>query len=328
MTVSLVVVGYHSSDAVARMLGSREGVDEVVVVDHSEDPEERERLEALPVDRLISQPNLGYAAGLNRGAREADGEVLLLANPDIVLLPGSVEALADAASTPGVGAVGPSLLWDEAGGWRLPQAATTTWRGELTARLAPRRAAHAEHRRQLALWRAARPTSTAVVSGTLMATTRAVFAASGGLDERFFLFFEENDWCRRLGRSGLAVLVVPEARVVHAVGHAVGAAEAEHYPRSHRLYRRLHFPGWYLQLAPEPLAPTIPAGPAAASRPPTAPSELLLSPSPMLVPAVLTRWEGGDWTRGALLPAHARWPELHAATVEGDRVYPLGPVTG
>ena len=237
----------------------------------------------------------------------------------------AVEALADAASTPGVGAAGPSLLWDDACRWRLPQAATRTWRGELTARLAPQRAAHAEHRHQLALWRAARPTSTAVVSGTLMATTRAVFAASGGLDERFFLFFEENDWCRRLRRSGLAVLVVPEARVVHAVGHAVGAAEAEHYPLSHRLYRRLHFPGWYLRFVPEPLAPAVPARPA-ASAPPTAPCELLLSPSPTLLPAVLTRWEGGDWTRAVLLPPQARWEELHAAAVDGDSVRPLGPV--
>ncbi len=325
MTVSLVVVGYHSSDAIARLLGSREGVDEVVVVDHSEDPEEYERLKALPVDRLVSQPNLGYAAGLNRGVREAGGDALLLANADIVLLPGAIEALAHAASTPGLGAVGPSVLWDEAGRWRLPQATPTTWQRELGARLAPRRTARAEHRRQLALWRADRPTSTAVVSGTLMATTRAAFTASGGLDERFFLFFEENDWCLRLRRAGLAVLVEPAARVVHAVGHSVGAAEAEHYPRSYRLYRRLHFPGWYLQLAPEPLAPAVPAGRAPAG-PPAAPCELLLSPSPTLVPAVLTRWNGGEWTRSALLPAGARWRELHASAVDGDRVRPLGPV--
>jgi len=325
VTVSLVVVGYRSSNAVARLLESREGIDEVVVVDHSEDPDERRRLEALPVDRLISQPNLGYAAGLNRGAREASGDVLLLANPDIVPLPGAVEALLDAATAPGVGAAGPSLLWDDAGRWRLPQAADATWPGELVSRFAPRRAVRAEHRRQLTLWRASRPTPTAVVSGTLMATTREAFTASGGLDERFFLFFEENDWCRRLHRAGLSVLVVPEARVVHAVGHAVGAAEAEHYPSSHRLYRRLHFPGWYLRLAPEPLARAVPAARTAAG-PPTAHSELLLSPSPTLVPAVLTTWQGGDWSRAALLPAQARWPELHAAAVEGDRTNPLGPV--
>ena len=325
MTVSLVVVGYRSCEPLARLLQHRNGIDEVVVVDHSEDPAELRRLEALPVDRVIAQPNLGYAAGLNRGAREASGDVLLLANPDIVLLPGAATALAEAASTPRVGAVGPSLLWDEAGRWRLPQAAPATWRGELAARLAPRRRAHAEHRRQLALWRALRPTPTAVVSGTLMATTRAVFIASGGLDERFFLFFEENEWCRRLRRSGLAVLVVPEARVVHAVGHAVGAAEAEHYARSHRLYRRLHFPGWYLRLIPAPLAPALPNQPT-ASGPPTTPCDLLLSPSPTLVPAVLTRWVGGDWTRAALLPAQARWPELHAAAVDGDPPRPLGAI--
>jgi len=160
-----------------------------------------------------------------------------------------------------------------------------------------------------------------------MATSREVFTASRGLDERFFLFFEENDWCRRLRRAGLEVLVVPDARIVHAVGHAIGAAEAAHYPSSHARYRRLHFPSWFLSLFPAPLAPALPA-PREPSAPPDAPCELLLSPSPTLVPAVLTRWERGDWTPAGLLPSGARWTELHAAAVDGNRVRPLGPVPG
>jgi len=157
VTVSLVVVAYRSCDAIARLLESREGVDEVVVVDHSEDPEEARRLGTLAIDRLVVQANLGYAAGLNRGAREAAGDVLLLTNPDIVLLPGAVAALTAAVRTSGVGVAGPSLRWDEPGRWRLPQATTVTWPREIAGRYLPRLAVRREHRRQLALWRASRP---------------------------------------------------------------------------------------------------------------------------------------------------------------------------
>ncbi len=327
MTVSLVVVTRFSAAELAGLLATRDGIDEVVAVDHSEDDDERGRLERLPVDRLICQPNAGYAAGLNRGAREASGEVLLLANPDLELAPGAAAALARAASSPGVGVAAPALLWDHEGRWRLPQATHHTWRAELAGRFTPRARTRAWHRRQLALWRASTSVATEVVSGTLMATTRAVFEATGGLDEGFFLFFEENDWCARVRRIGLAVLFVPEARAVHAVGHAVGRTEPEHYHRSLARYRRLHFPAWYRRLVPRPLPPAAPPPPSAAA-PPSAECELLLSPSPTLVPAVLTRWHGGPWRRGALLPAGSRWNGVYAAVVEGERVTPLGPVPG
>lgn len=327
MTVSLVVVTHLSAARLRACLGSLEGVDEVVVVDHSEDAEEQRRLERLPIDRLVVQPNAGYAAGLNRGAREASGDLLLLANPDLELLPGAAATLARAAAEPGVGVAAPALVWDRDGRWRIPHATRHTWRSELAGRWTPRSAARAWHRRQLRLWRARRTVSTEVVSGTLMATTRAVFESTGGLDEGFFLFFEENDWCRRLRRAGLGVVVVPGARVVHEVGHAVGAAESEHYPRSLARFRRLHFPSWYLRLAPAPLPPAQPRWPLAAA-PPAPGAELLLSPSPGLVPAVLTRWEGGAWHRESLLPPAARWPECHAAAVEGERVRALGRVPG
>jgi hypothetical protein len=160
-----------------------------------------------------------------------------------------------------------------------------------------------------------------------MATTRAAFESTGGLDEGFFLFFEENDWCRRVRRAGLEVVVVPGARAVHEVGHAVGAAEGEHYPRSLARFRRLHFPSWYLLLAPRPLTPADPRWPADPA-PPEPGAEILLSPSPTLVPAVLTRWQGGPWRRDALLPSGARWSECHAAAVDGERARPLGRVPG
>ncbi len=71
---SLVVVNHHGSSDLARLLEVIDGIDEVVVVDHSEDEDEAANLHKLPVHRVVVQSNSGYGAGLNRGVREASGD--------------------------------------------------------------------------------------------------------------------------------------------------------------------------------------------------------------------------------------------------------------
>ncbi|MEN8165455.1 MAG: glycosyltransferase, partial [Acidobacteriota bacterium] len=100
MAVSLIVVNFHSSGALERMLQTLEGVDEIVIVDHSEDEQEFALLKRLRADRVIAQANGGYGAGLNRGVRESHGDMLLLANPDVLLRSGTTAALVDALSEP------------------------------------------------------------------------------------------------------------------------------------------------------------------------------------------------------------------------------------
>jgi len=119
--LSLVVVSHHSSAVLAECLTSfrREagaaGVEsEVVAIEQSEDSNELESVSALGIDRIRVCPNRGYAAGLNVGVTEATGEVLLLANPDIRFLDGSVAALLRALDE-GFEVVGPKLVWDADG---------------------------------------------------------------------------------------------------------------------------------------------------------------------------------------------------------------------
>ena len=285
MRISLVTVTWHSSPWLARLLPTLDGVDEVVVVDHSEDPAETRRLRDLPVQRLVTQENRGYGGGLNRGVQEASGEILLLANPDVRLAPGAVEALARLVTEPGVGAAGPMLLWAEDRPWQLPHSAHHTWFREWAASRFPRLARRLYLRQMDLAWKAASPAVVPVIGGAVMATTRAVFEASGGFDERYFLFFEENDWCLRLRRRGLRLMVEPRAKVFHAWCHAIRNAAARHHTRSLDLYRRAHFPAWYLSRFPEPPAPGTPALPPAAGAGCTAGDELLLVSSPLCIPA-------------------------------------------
>lgn len=320
MRISLVTVTWHSSQWLSRLLTTLDGVEEVVVVDHSEDPAESRRLRELPVHRLVEQPNAGYGAGLNRGVQEASGDVLLLANPDVRFGPGTVERLARLATQPGVGAAGPMLVWTEERPWQLPHSAHHTWFREWAAARAPRLARHLYLRQMDRAWKAASPVPVPVIGGAVMATTRSVFAASGGFDERYFLFFEENDWCLRLRRRRLRLMVDPGARVFHDWGHAIRDAAARHHLRSLDLYRREHFPTWYLARFPEPPAPGTPPLARAAGPDCRAGDELLLVGSPLCIPAArLVAPETMDDAAG-LVPARLQPGRYHIVRRRGGRL--------
>ena len=237
------------------MLTTVEGVDEIVIVDHSEDDQEFAVLKGLGVDRVINQANAGYGAGLNRGVGESKGDVLLLANPDLLLRPGTVAALVDALDGPDIGIAGPQLVWDEAGRWSVPQAPDTEWWGEVEGRYSLWTARRRYFREQLELWGATAPTPTAVVSGTLMAVRRSNFQVCGGFDSKYFLFYEENDFCMRMRRQGLSPVVVPDARVCHAIGVSADQDAAQYFGPSLERFRRLWMPAWYTTFWPDPMPP-------------------------------------------------------------------------
>ncbi len=327
MSVSAVIVAYRSAEHLPALLASLEDVDEAVVVDHSEDPAEAATLERLRIDRLVVQANRGYGAGLNRGVRESVGDQLLLLNPDVVLLPGATRALLAALDDPGVAAAGPRLQWDPAGRWLLPHSPPLTWQDELRAALAPRSATRAYLAHELRLWTAAEPVATPVIGGAAMAVTRDTFVASGGFDERFFLFYEENDWCRRLTATGKRILVAPGARVVHPYGRSIGAAAAEHFTRSEALYRRLWLPRWYLRLFPHSPRARVPDWPHADPAGLRPGDRLLLGHTRRFVPAALGVWREGDRDPAALLPTHADAAPYQLCVQRNGSVQSLGSVT-
>lgn len=255
MSVSLIIVNYRAASAVERMLETVSGVDEVVAVDHSEEPDEADRLRTLGLDQVIVQPNGGYAAGLNRGVRESRGDVVLLANPDVLFSEGAIQALVEAVSDASVGIAAPQLTWDETGRWSVPQAPHLDWWVELEGRYLPRRSRKRYLGEQLRLWDATEPVQTATVSGTVMAVRREAFRAVGGMDPRYFLFYEENDFCMRVARVGLSAVVVPEARVCHAIGVSAETDAEAHFGPSLDRFRKLWLPRWFTMVWPDAIEP-------------------------------------------------------------------------
>ena len=228
--ISAVFVSYRSAALAERAIATfreearRAGREsEVVAVVNSGDAAERDAL--VPhADRVLLPPrNLGFAGGLNAGIAAARGATLVLANPDLLFCEGSVAALAGAAESAALHAAGPALFADAARSVLLPPAEEA--RPEELARRAlaadpvrTDRVFRREARRAAAQAERAAAGENAFVrglSGAVVAVTRATLEAVGPFDEAYPLYYEENDWQRRLLSLGGRLVYAGGARVVH-----------------------------------------------------------------------------------------------------------------
>ena len=259
MRVSLAAVAYRSSTVLPACIASfrreaeRAGMDaEVVVVDHSEDGEELERLSALPVDRLLPRPNRGFAAGVNLAVANSCGELVLIANPDIELLPGSLAGLVTTLEA-GFAVAGPQLVWDREGEIDLPVPDDPSPRAELHR--ARRRARRKVWERDLdryldtlhACWTARGPLEVPALRGPALLVERETFCELGPWEEGYFLYYEETEWLYRARRRGARLAMAGGARVHHAWGHATRHLDRpdELEERSRRRFVWRNFAPWW-----------------------------------------------------------------------------------
>lgn len=233
--LSVIIVTYNSQDFIGDCLKSVERAGEkahqylnlkadrfweTIVVDNASRDKTREVVSRFENVRLIcNEVNRGFAAGINAGAKEARGQWLLLLNPDCVLDEKAFIALYEFVqnSDGDVAVIGLRLLNPDGtlqpSGRKLPK----VWEFVL--------ALLGFHRLMEARWFAGRDFSAVQeveeVSGAALAIRREVFEKVGGMDEGFFLFFEELDLCRRVKEAGWKVVSLPEAKVKHLWGASV-----------------------------------------------------------------------------------------------------------
>lgn len=225
MKLSVVIVHFNTSADLGRCLDALERCPPacehaVTVVDNaSTDPGLAAVRAAHPGARwLMNDRNEGYARGCNRGLRAVDAEYVLLLNPDVVAQPGAIDALLRVAEAhPRAGLLGPQLLNEDGtiqeSCRRFYTLGTLLMRRTPLGRLAPRSRAVARHLMRDFDHRTTRPVDW-VIGGCVLVRREAVTRV-GAMDERFFLYFEDVDWCYRMGQAGYDVLYAPESRFVH-----------------------------------------------------------------------------------------------------------------
>jgi N-acetylglucosaminyl-diphospho-decaprenol L-rhamnosyltransferase len=191
---------------------------------------------------VLSVPNDGFAAASNRGIAATGSPFVLLLNPDAVLRPGALELLeATADANPRAGVVGALVLNHDASiqadsFGRFPSLAGAT--GLRLWRFAQRLFGNAG----LSPKAPASTTATDWVTGAAMLVRREAINDVGPMDEGFFLYYEDVDWCRRMRARDWEVLLEPTAQVVHHRGGSdvSGEAVARAYRESFYRYCDLH----------------------------------------------------------------------------------------
>jgi GT2 family glycosyltransferase len=255
MTLSIVIVSFNARADLDRCLASLHAAPpaiahDITVVDNaSTDGGPAFIRAAYPRVRVIEQArNLGFAAANNIGIRATSGEWILLLNGDTVVPPGALDTLvARLAAHPDAAVAGPRLV-DGDGRTEISFGAMISPFTELRQKIVGR--LHAARVPVAAGWveRLAR-TERYVdwVSGACLLVGRADAVAAGLLDERFFLYTEDVDFCAAIRRRGRRVLFAPAATVVHHRGRSrasAPAAAAAGYRRSQIAFYEKHHPRW------------------------------------------------------------------------------------
>lgn len=245
-SLSVIIVSYNTRDLLARCLASVAAEprppDEVIVVDNAsaDDSAAMVRARFPHVQVTANTENRGFAAATNQGLRAATGDFLCLLNPDTELVPGALEALASfLEANQKVGVVGPTLLHADGtyqhAAFRfptLPMALIDFF--PLNHRVLNSRL---NGRYPFTLYE--HPFAMDHPLGACMLVRRAACAAVGLLDERFFMYCEEIDWCRRIKQAGWEIMHVPGARVVHHGGQSTQQAAGRMFVELHRSRFRL-----------------------------------------------------------------------------------------
>jgi hypothetical protein len=228
--LSIVVVSFNGRDLLRACLTAvfetvTEHRFEIVVIDNaSADGSVEMMTREFPTVRVLaSDRNVGFARANNRALAETKGRNLLLLNPDAVPRRGAIDAMVrHLDANPRVGVVAPRLLnpdlSDQGTARAFPTAAAFVFgrRSPLT-RLFPRN----PWSRAYLIGRDRTgddPFEVDWVSGACLMLRRAVLDQVGGLDESFFMYWEDADWCRRIKRAGHQIVCVAAARVVHFEG--------------------------------------------------------------------------------------------------------------
>ena len=243
--LSIIIVSYNARADLERCLESLHAhapalPHEIVVVDNQSTDGSAAAARQWPGVKVIEAGgNLGFARANNIGIRATTGTAVLLLNSDTVVPRGAVERLvAELDRHPDAAVIGPRLI-DSEGRAELSFGPMIGPLNEIRQKL-KKQFGNAERVTR-------RPHAPAWVTGACLLVRRQDAEAVGLLDERYFMYTEDVDFCAAIRARGRKILFVPEIEVVHLRGRsAASAPDATRlaYRRSQLAFYEKHHPGW------------------------------------------------------------------------------------
>lgn len=226
MDLSIIIVTHNSRIPVERCLSSLgknppSCASETIVIDNASRDGTPEMISSrFPLTRLVANPgNAGYSRGVNQGIALSSSDLILILNPDIEVLEGSIDRLAGFMKAhPRCGMAGSKLVYQDGtlqyscrSFYTLP---ALLLRRTFLGRLFPRARALRKH--LLADYDHEEAREVDWLIGACMMARRDAVRKVGKMDERFFLYFEDTDWCYRMHHHGWQVWYVPSSVMIHS----------------------------------------------------------------------------------------------------------------
>ncbi len=260
--LEIVIINFQSTDHVLACLqslyASLGGIRTTVYIEDNGSTDGVDRIEEhFPQVHLHrNRTNIGFAAAVNQVIRKGDAPFIMLLNPDTTVSQGLFqETLALMKNSPLTAIIGPRVLDGDgsvqASARRFPNALTALFgRQSLLSRLCPN---NRFTRQNLTTntYMGRDPVSVDWVSGACMLIRRAAVDEVGLMDENFFMYWEDADWCRRMRLNGWQVVYDPRASVVHHTAQSsrkkpVRSAYAFHRSVYHYFIKYDQGKRWYL----------------------------------------------------------------------------------
>ncbi len=260
MDLSVIIVNYNVKEFIYNLLPSikkaGEGLSfEIIIVDNasSDGSVEYIRKDFPEVNLIALDQNLGFSKANNIGLKEAKGEFLLLLNPDTLLSEDTFRVMIDFfRANPGAGLAGCKILNPDGS---LQLACRRSFPGPWTSfckvtglsTLFPKSKIFAQY--NLTYLDENATYEVDAVSGSFMMLPKAVYDKIGGLDERFFMYGEDLDWCYRVQKAGYKVCYVHSTQIIHYKGESTKKStinETEIFYNAMHLFVEKNIPGSFL----------------------------------------------------------------------------------
>jgi GT2 family glycosyltransferase len=233
MDISVIIVGWNTKHCLEQCLESLAAPPprrrmEIIVIDNASTDGSAEMVESrFPhVELIRSSENLGFAKANNLALRQCRGRYMSLVNPDVKVLPGCLDALADFLDkNPAVGNVGPRILNPDFTLQSSCRRFPTLWNNfcsatGLATAFRKYQLVSGEH---MLFFPHDRTAAVDVLVGCFWMMRREAIEGVGLLDEGFWVYGEDVDWCRRCWKAGWQVVFFPGAEAIHDRGAASAA---------------------------------------------------------------------------------------------------------
>lgn len=225
--LSIITVNYKTPQLLEECLSSIQktinGISyEIIIIDNASGDDETMKIIAKKfpnINLIISKKNEGYAKAVNKGIKISKGNFVLVVNPDVVVLNDDLgKMMKYMEQNPKVGMLGPKLMNDFKGGVqdscrRYPTVMTPFYRRTPLGRLPWAQKALDDYLMADFNHKSVREVDWLV--GSAIMIRRETLDEVGSMDERFFLYFEDVDWCRQVWKKDWKVIYFPQAVMVH-----------------------------------------------------------------------------------------------------------------